>query len=158
MQVWSELGRSAGTKDGNPFLFFHLENPMHWEYTMVTVCVRQDCSDLTQEISLERVLYTYTYAYTYTYQISHSVVSDPLRPHESHFTRLPCPSPTPGVHKNICSLRRWCHPAISSSVIPFSCWSKSLLSENFMSQFYAWGGQCTGVSALASVPPKSIQD
>ena len=68
MQVWSELGRSAGTKDGNPFLFFHLENPMHWEYTMVTVCVRQDCSDLTHEISLERfIIYIYIYIYIWIY-------------------------------------------------------------------------------------------
>ena len=59
MQVRTELGRYPGTKDGNPFLFFHLENPMDWEYPMVRVCViqsvRQDCSDLTHEISLERM-------------------------------------------------------------------------------------------------------
>ena len=67
MQIRSELGRSAGTKDGNPFLFFHLENPMDWEYTMVTVCVRQDCSDLTHEISLERFLIIYIYIYIYEY-------------------------------------------------------------------------------------------
>ena len=97
--------------------------------------------------------------FTCSFHFSHRAVSSSLWPHESHFTRLPCPSPTPGVHKNICSLRRWCHPAISSSVIPFSLWSKSLpSSEIFMSQHFLWGGQCTGGSALASVLPKNTQD
>ena len=86
-------------------------------------------------------------------QFSHSVVSDSLRPHESQHTRPPCPSPTPGVHSNSCPLSRWCHPAISSSVVPFSSCPQSLpASGSFpMSQLFAWHGQSTGVSALASV-------
>ena len=74
--------------------------------------------------------------------------------------RPPCPSPTPGVHSNSCPLSRWCHPAISSSVVPFSSCSQSLTaSESFpMSQFFAWGGQSTGVLALASVLPGNTQD
>ena len=82
-------------------------------------------------------------------QFSHSVVSDSLRPHESQNTRPPCPSPTPGVHSNSCPSSQWCHPAISSSVIPFSSCPQPLpASESFpMSQLFAWGGQSTGVSA-----------
>ena len=91
---------------------------------------------------------------------SHSVVSDSLRPHELQHTRPPCPSPTPRVHSNSCSLSQWCHPAISSSVIPFSSCPQSLsASGSFpMSQLFAWGGQSTGVSALASFLPKNTQD
>ena len=93
-------------------------------------------------------------------QISRSVVSDSLRPHESQHARPPCPSPTPGVQSNLCPLSRWCHPAISSSVIPFSSCPQSVpASESFpMSQLFAWGGQSTGVSALASFFPKNTQD
>ena len=92
-------------------------------------------------------------------QISHSVVSDSLRPHESQHARPPCPSPTPGVHSDSRPLSRWCHPAISSSVVPFSSCSQSLPeSESFpMSQLFAWGGQSIGVSALASFLPKNTQ-
>ena len=93
-------------------------------------------------------------------QFSHSVVSDSLQPHESQHTRPPCPSPTPRVHPDSYPLSQWCHPAISSSVIPFSFCPQSLpTSESFpMSQLFAWGGQSTGVSALASFLPKNTQD
>ena len=92
-------------------------------------------------------------------QISCSVVSDSLRPHESQHARPPCPSPSPRVHSNSCPSSRWCHPAISSSVIPFSSCPQSLpASESFpMSQLFAWGGQRTGVSASASFLPKKSQ-
>ena len=92
-------------------------------------------------------------------QFSHSVVSDSLWPHELQNTRPPCPSPTPGVHSNSRPLSRWCHPAISSSVVPFSSCPQSLpASESFpMSQLFAWGGQSTGISALASFLPKNTQ-
>ena len=85
-------------------------------------------------------------------QFSHSVMSNSLRPHESQHTRPPCPSPTPGVHSDSCPLSQWCHPAISSSVIPFSSCPQSLpASESFpRSQLFVWGSQSTGVSALAS--------
>ena len=93
-------------------------------------------------------------------QFSRSVVSDSSRPHESQHSRLPCPSPTPGVHSNSCPSSQWCHPAISSSVVPFSSCPQSLPAwESFpMSQLFAWGGQSIGVSALASVLPKNTQD
>ena len=87
------------------------------------------------------------------------VVSDSLRPHESQHDRPPCPSPTPGVHPDSCSSSQWCHPAISSSVVPFSSCPQSLpASESFpMSQLFAWGGLSNGVSALASFLPKKSQ-
>ena len=92
-------------------------------------------------------------------QFSHWVVSDYLQPHESQHARPPCPSPTPGVHSDSHPSSQWCHPAISSSVVPFSSCPQSLTaSESFpMSQFFAWGGQSTGVSALASFLPKKSQ-
>ena len=93
-------------------------------------------------------------------QFSRSIVSDSLRPHVLQHTRPPCPSPTPGVHSNSCPLSRWCHPAISSSVVRFSSCPQSLpASEYFpMSQLFTWGGQSTRVSALASVLPMNTQD
>ena len=92
-------------------------------------------------------------------QFSRSVEADSLQPHESHHARPPCPSPTPGVHSNSRPSSRWCHPVISSSVVPFSSCPQSLpASESFpMSQLFAWGGQSTGVSALASFLPKNTQ-
>jgi len=92
-------------------------------------------------------------------QFSRSVVSDSLRPHESQHARPPCPSASPGVHSNSRPSSQWCHPAISSSVVPFSSCPQSLpASESFpMSQLFAWGGQSTGVSALASFLPKKFQ-
>ena len=92
-------------------------------------------------------------------QISRSVVSDSLWPHESQHARPPYPSPTPRVHSDSRPLSQWCHPAISSSVVPFSCCPQSLpASESFpMSQFFTWGGQSTGLSALASFLPKKSQ-
>ena len=93
-------------------------------------------------------------------QFSHSVVSDSLRPHESQHARPPCPSPTPRVYSNSCPMSRWCHPAISSSVVPFSSCPQSLpASGSFpMSQLFAWSGQSIGVSASASVLPMNTQD
>ena len=93
-------------------------------------------------------------------QFSRSVVSDSLKPHESQHARPPCPSPSPGVHSDSCPSSRWCHPAISSSVVPFSSCPQSLpASESFlMSQLFEWGGQSTGVSGLASFLPKKSQD
>ena len=83
-----------------------------------------------------------------------------LRPHELQHARPPCPSPTPRVHSNSRPSSRWCHPAISSSVIPFSSCHQFLpASESFpVSQLFAWGGQSIGVSASASVLPKNPQD
>ena len=94
-----------------------------------------------------------------SHQISRSVVSDSLRPHEWQHARPHCPSPTPGVHSDSRPSSQWCHQAILSSVIPFSSCSQSLpASEPFpMSQLFAWGGQSTGVSVLASFLPKKSQ-
>ena len=93
-------------------------------------------------------------------QFSCSVVSNSLWPHELQHARPTCPSPAPGVHSNSRPSSWWCHPAISSSVVPFSSCPQSLLaSESFpMSQFFAWGGQSTWVSALASFFPQNTQD
>ena len=97
---------------------------------------------------------------TISFQFSRSVVSDSLQPHESQHARPPCPSPTPGVYPNSCPSSQWCHPAISSSIVPFSSCPQSLpASESFpMSQLFAWGGKSTGVSASASFLPKNTQD
>ena len=93
-------------------------------------------------------------------QFSRSVVSDSLRPHESQHARPPCPSPTPGVHPNPCPLSQWCHPTISSSVVPFSsCPQSFLTSGSFqMSQLFASGGHSIGISASTSVLPTNAQD
>ena len=92
-------------------------------------------------------------------QFSCLVVSNSLEPHESQHARPPCPSPTPGIYPNSHRLSRWCHPAISSSVVHFSSCLQSLpVSGSFpMSQFSVWGGQSTEVSASASFPPKKSQ-
>ena len=83
-------------------------------------------------------------------------MSDSLQPHESQHARPPCPSPTPGVPSNSCPSSQWCHQTISSSVIPFSsCLQSFLASGSFhMSQFFASGGQSTGVWALSIIPSK----
>ena len=99
-------------------------------------------------------------SYFSSVQFIRSVVSDSLRPHELQHARPPCPSPTPEVYSNLCSLSRWCHPTISSSVIPFSsCLQYFLASGSFlMSQFFESGGQSIGVSVLASILLMNIQD
>ena len=93
-------------------------------------------------------------------QISRSVVSNSLQPHESQYARPPSPSPTSGVHSNSGPSSQGCHPATSSAVVPFCSCPQSLpASGSFpMSQLFAWGDQSTGVSALASFLPKNTQD
>ena len=93
-------------------------------------------------------------------QFSCSVMSDSLRPYRQQYARPPCPSPTDGVHPNPCPLCWWCHPTISSSVIPFSSCPQSFpASGSFqMSQLFASGGQSIGVSASTSVFPMNTQD
>ena len=115
-----------------------------------------------QSMGLQRVGHhwaTNTWYYTIMFKliISRSVVSNSLWLHELQHARPPCPSPTPGVHS--CPWSWWCHPAISSFVVPFSSCPQSLpASESFpMSQVFAWSGQITGVSALASFLPKKTQ-
>ena len=107
-------------------------------------------------IKISSALHTLIFMCLY---FSRSVVSSSLWPHESQHARPPCPSPSPGVHSNSCPSSRWCHPAISSSVVPFSSCPQSLpASESFpMGQLFAWRGQSTGVSALVSFLPKNAQ-
>ena len=93
-------------------------------------------------------------------QFSCSVMSDCLQPHGLQHTMPPCPSPTPRVYSNSCPLSRWCHPAISSSVVPFSSWSLQSFPKSGsiqISQFFLSGGKSIGVSALASVLPMNTQ-
>ena len=130
---------------------------------------------MEQNINIASYVYIYACIYIYfciheymvnkvlefsSVQFSHSVVSNSLRPHELQHARPPCPSPTPGVHSNSCPSNRWCHPAISSSVVPFSSWLQFFsASGSFpMSQFFTSGGQSIGLWASASVLPMNIQD
>ena len=91
---------------------------------------------------------------------SHSVMSDSLQPHRLQHIRLPCPSPTPRAYSNSCPLSRWCHPTISSSVVPFSSHLQSFPASGSlqMSQFFTSGRQSIGVSASTWVLPMNIQD
>ena len=97
---------------------------------------------------------------TASVQFSRSVVSNSLQPHEPQHARPPCPSPSLGVHPNPCPSNWWCHPTISSSVVPFSsCLQSFPASQSFqMNQFFTSGGQNIGVSASASVPSMNTQD
>ena len=96
----------------------------------------------------------------FSVQFRCSVVSDSLWPHESQHASPPCPSPTPGVHPNPCPLSQWCHPIITSSVVPFSSCTQSFpASGSFqMSQLFTSAGQSIGVSASTSVLPMNTQD
>jgi len=114
---------------------------------------------LKHEIDKEGVVCMYIYVHI-SVQFSCSVVSNSLWPHGQQHARPPCPSPTPGVYSNSCPLSQWCHPTISSSVVPFSSHLQSFpASGSFqMSQLFASGGQSIGVSASTSVLPMNIQD
>ena len=107
--------------------------------------------------------HTYWYRAYYEFssvQFSRSVVSDSLQPHELQHARPPCPSPTAGVYPNPCPLSRWCHPTVSSSVIPLSSCPQSFPASGSlpMSQLFTSGSQSIGISASASVLPKNTQD
>ena len=107
--------------------------------------------------SFRKHIFFFRFSYTSSVQsLSHVWLFDS---HESQHTRPPCPSPTPGVHPNPCPSSQWCHPTISSSVIPFSFCPQSFpASRSFpVSQLFASGGQSTGVSASTSVLPMNIQ-
>ena len=107
----------------------------------------------------KRSLFADDILYSSSVQFSWTVISNSLWPHESQPARPPFPSPTPGVHSDSRPSSQWCHPAISSLVVPFSSCPQSLpASESFpMSQLFIWGGQSTGVSASASFLPKKSQ-
>jgi len=109
------------------------------------------------------VLYVHTYIYACcicSVQFSHSALSDSMRLHEPQHARPPCPSPTPRVYPNSCPLSRWCHPTVSSSVVPFSSCPQSFpASGSFqMSQLFTSGGHSIGFSASTSVLPMNTQD
>ena len=107
----------------------------------------------------DKSIYVLTVNQFRSVQFSRSIMSDSLWPHESRHSRPPCPSPTLGFHSDPRPLSQWCHPAISSSVVPFSsCPQYIPASESFpMSQLFSWGVPSTGVSALASFLPKKSQ-
>ena len=112
-----------------------MQNSHHWPLILIT-CWNDNVVDTFSSV-----------------QFSRSVVSDSLRPHESQHARPPYPSQTPGVHPDSRPSSWWCHPAISSSVVPFSSCPQSLpASESFpMSQLFAWGGPSTGVSGFSKL-------
>ena len=101
-----------------------------------------------------------THLFSFLFQFSCSVMFDSLQPHEPQYARPPCPSPAPSDYSNSCPLSHWCHPTISSSVVPFSFCPQSFpASGSFqMSQLFASGGQSIGVSASTSVLPMNTQD
>ena len=138
-------GRSPEEGNGNPLQYSYLENPRQRSLAGYSSRVTRLGHDLATKFS--------------SAQFSPSVMSDSLRPHESQHARPPCPSPTPRVHSDSHPLSQWCHTDISSSMVLFSSCPQSLLaSESFpRSQLFAWGGQSTGVSALASFFPKNTQ-
>ena len=113
---------------------------------------------VSKELNCDK-LRKYYKTYHPSVQFSRSVVSDSLRPNELQHTRPPCSSPTPGVHSDSRPLSQWCHPAISSSVIPFSSCPQSLPASQSspMSLLFPLGGQSTGVSDSAWFPPKKSQ-
>ena len=163
--AWSYILQLLDTRNGR---FIH-QNKDQW-ISLLARTFKTDSNQATKEIKMNSPLlpvigFVLFLLFKFikillSVQFCRSVVSNSLRPHESQHARPLCPSQTPGVYSNLCPSSRWCHPAISSSVIPFSFCHQSLpASESFpMSQPFAWGGQSTGVSALASVLPKKSQD
>ena len=136
-------------------LFLAVQPPLHLGYLVLVPKRRSPQASLLRCLQDEAVLRKEA-----SVQCSHSVVFDSLRSHGLHHARLPCPSPTSGTYSNSCPSSRWCHPTISSSVVPFSSRLQSLpASGSFpISQFFASGGQSIGVSASVSVSPMNIQD
>ena len=130
-----------------------------WSRGLLSNITREICCT-KQNVSMRASSTENFYKVLQSVRFSRSVVSDFLRPHESQHARPPCSSPTPGLHSDSCASSWWCHPTISSSVVPFSSCPQSLAaSKSFpMSQLFAWGGQSTGVSASASVLPMNTQD
>ena len=142
-------------------ILFYFSSPSLWRSLHVSQLKRNN----TMKQNVKQRFYDtwsskYNWRRIHTVQFSHSVMSDSLRPHEPQHTRPPCPSPTPRVHPNPCPSTQWCHPAISSSVVPFSSCPQSFpASGSFpMSQLFASGGQSIGVSASTSVLPMNTQD
>ena len=113
---------------------------------------------ISRQMNKDVVVHIHTGIFS-SVQFSRSVVSNFLWPHGLQYARPPCPSPTPGVYSNSGPLSQWCHPIISSSVVPFSCLQSFPALRSFqMSQLFTSGGQSIGVSTSASVFPTNIQD
>ena len=146
------------------FFFFHwipsTGNIRNWGFSILRLKVSWSAVSVIKLWSLScKPMLCWMLGQFSSVQFSRSVISDSLWPHELQHARPPCLSPVPGVHSKSCPSSRWCHPAISSSIVPFSCPQSLPASECFpMSQLFAWGGQSIGVSALASVLPKNTQD
>ena len=134
--------------------FSLLDSGLAWT---LSSCLLPDFSLLERECLFLCLSHLYVFS---SVQFSHSGMSDSLQPHESQHSRPPCPSPTPGIYSNSCPLSQWCHPAISSSVVPFSSCPQSLQAPGSfpMSQLFTWGGQSIGVSASTSVLPMNTKD
>ena len=132
---------------------------MEQPYMPSLAAMRVGNSSLTQKLLAVMMEGIFSSVQFSSVQFSHSVVSDSLRPHESQHARPPCPSPSPRIHSDSRPLSQWCHPTISSSVVPFSSCPQSLpATKSFpMTQLFAWGGQSIGASALASILPKKSQ-
>ena len=145
----------SGTENAaNKNITYSLSNYLYFKGTDVLVIYGYITS-----YHIFNILKQYSFQFS-SVQFSRSVVSNSLQPHEPQHARSPCPSQTPRVYSNSCPSSWWCHPAISSSVIPFSSCPQSLqASGSFpMSQLFTWGGQSIGVSASESVLPMNTQD
>ena len=169
------LGRHPGGGHGNPFQYSCLKNPMDrgaWQATVLHG-FRHDWPDLAcmhhvpqyshGSESCCACVFTTSPPWPTAAQVallSHSVVSDSLWLHELQHTRLSCPLPPPGVYSNSCTLSQWCHPTISSSVVPFSSCFQSFPASGSLPMIWLFvsGGQSIGTSASASVLPMNIQD
>ena len=134
----------------NTYTSYHVQHP-HFPHSIKKVTRIQD--PLTGQLANNYFLFS-------SDEFSHSVDSNSLWPHGLQHTRPPCPSPTPGACSNSCPSSQWCHPTISSSVLPFSSCLQSFTASRFfpMSQFFTSGGQSMGVSTCASVLPVDIKD
>ena len=153
---WLFIGTSDMSYHPVSYLQLHVELSTWWPKSQTTVTI--------WHIFLQSFLKMHFHVFSICISISSVqfscwVLSDSLWPHEPQHARPPCPSPTPGVHSDSRPLSQWCHPAISSSVVPFSSCPQSLPAlESFpKSQLFTWGGQSTGVSALASFLPKNTR-
>ena len=146
--AWNYLTDSFNSSRSLSFLFHHMNirvYPFWWTTLSALLLPYRNLATVLSK---------------HTVQFSHSIVSDSLWPHGLQHARPPCPSPTQGVYSNSCPFSRWCHPTISSSVVPFSSCPQSFpASGSFqMSQLFTSGGPSIGVSASTSVLPMNIQD